>query len=134
MDEKRVIKTVKKVMPAVVSIVIAKRLEDLEREMPSGHYPFVPGAQNEKKEREKKIKMLSAMADERHMVEIGGGSGCIVSPDGLILTNKHVVDDSGAEYTVILNDGRRFAAKILTPRPDQRRRDPEDRSRQTALS
>ena len=120
MDEKRVIKTVKKVMPSVVSIVIAKRLEDLEREMPVGHYPFVPGAQNEKKEREKKIKMLSAMADERHMVEIGGGSGCIVSPDGLILTNKHVDQTTAkAEYTVILNDGRRFPAKILTPRPDQ---------------
>ena len=61
MDEKRVIRTVKKVMPSVVSIVIAKRLEDLEREMPVGHYPFVPGAQNEKKEREKKIKMLNQL-------------------------------------------------------------------------
>jgi hypothetical protein len=39
MEEKRVIATVKKVMPAVVSIVISKRLEDLEREMPEGHYP-----------------------------------------------------------------------------------------------
>jgi len=117
MEEKRVVATVKKVMPAVVSIVIAKRLEDLEREMPAGHYPFVPGASNEKKDREKKIRMLSMMADERHMVEIGGGSGCIVSPDGLILTNKHVVDDVNAEYTVILNDGRRFTAKILTRDP-----------------
>ena len=50
MEEKRVVATVKKVMPAVVSIVIAKRLEDLEREMPAGHYPFVPGASNEKKD------------------------------------------------------------------------------------
>ena len=117
MDENRVIKTVKKVMPAVVSIIIAKRLEDLEREMPAGHYPFVPGAPNGKKEREKKFKLLSAMADERHMVEIGGGSGCIVDPDGIVLTNKHVVDDVRAEYTVILNDGRRFTAAILTRDP-----------------
>ena len=73
MDEKRVIATVKKVMPAVVSIVIAKRLEDLEREMPAGHYPFVPGR---KHEQERKMKILSAMADDRLMVEIGGGSGC----------------------------------------------------------
>jgi serine protease Do len=117
MDEKRVIATVKKVMPAVVSIVISKRLEDLEREMPTGHYPFVPGAANAKQERAKKIRILSTLADDRHMVEIGGGSGCIISPDGLVLTNKHVIDDASAEYTVILNDGRRFGANILTRDP-----------------
>jgi S1-C subfamily serine protease len=119
MEEKRVIATVKKVMPAVVSIVISKRLEDLEREMPEGHYPFVPGHRDidEKHERAKKIKILSALADDHHMVEIGGGSGCIVDPNGLVLTNKHVIDDVGAEYTVILNDGRRFAANILTRDP-----------------
>jgi serine protease Do len=117
MDEKRVIATVKKVMPAVVSIVISKRLEDLEREMPAGHYPFVPGHPDEKRERAKKIKILSAMANDHHMVEVGGGSGCIVDPNGLILTNKHVIDDVGAEYTVILNDDRRFAANILTRDP-----------------
>jgi len=64
MDEKRVIKTVKKVMPAVVSIVIAKRLEDLEREMPAGHYPFIPGHPNVKRERAEELKILGAMADE----------------------------------------------------------------------
>jgi S1-C subfamily serine protease len=117
MDEKRVIATVKKVMPAVVSIVISKRLEDLEREMPTGHYPFVPGASHEKREREKKIKILSALADDRHMVEIGGGSGCMISRDGLVLTNKHVIDDIAAEYTIILDDGKRFVAKILTRDP-----------------
>jgi S1-C subfamily serine protease len=117
MDEKRVIATVKKVMPAVVSIVISKRLEDLEREMPTGHYPFVPGHTEEKREREKKIKILKAIANDRHMVEIGGGSGCIVDQSGLVLTNKHVVDDIAAEYTVILNDGRRATAKILTRDP-----------------
>ena len=117
MDEKRVIATVKKVMPAVVSIVIAKRLEDLEREMPAGHYPFVPGHPDEKRERAKKIKILSAMADDRRMIEVGGGSGCIVDPNGLILTNKHVIDDADAEYTVILNDERRFTANILTRDP-----------------
>ncbi len=117
MDERRVIATVKKVMPAVVSIVIAKRLEDLEREMPAGHYPFVPGGPDETREREKKLRILRSMADDRRMVEIGGGSGCVVDPEGLILTNKHVVDDASAEYTVILNDDRRFKAKILTRDP-----------------
>ena len=44
MDEKTIIKTIKKVMPAVVSIAIAKHLEDLEKEMPKEFYPAVPGS------------------------------------------------------------------------------------------
>ena len=119
MDEKHVIKIIEKTMPAVVSIVIAKRLEDLEREMPKEHYPFIPGNPNGKKERDDQIKMLDSMADEHHMVEIGGGSGCIVDPTGIILTNKHVVDDARAEYTVILNDGRRCNGTILSRDPVQ---------------
>jgi len=45
--------------------------------------------------------------------EIGGGSGFVVSEDGLIVTNKHVVADPGADYTVLTNDGREYAAKVL---------------------
>ena len=43
MDDKHVIKTIKKVMPAVVSIVISERLEDLEKELPKEFYAGVPG-------------------------------------------------------------------------------------------
>ena len=42
----------------------------------------------------------------------GQGSGFIVSPDGLILTNAHVVRDA-KEVTVRLADRREFAAKVL---------------------
>ena len=42
----------------------------------------------------------------------GIGSGFIVSPDGLILTNAHVVD-SAAEVTVKLTDRREFKAKVI---------------------
>jgi len=100
MDDKRVIKTIKKVMPAVVSIAIAKHLEDLEKEMPKGLYQFT-----------------GSMADKRGMVEVGGGSGFIVDANGLIMTNKHVISDAKAEYTVILNDGRRFAGEVLSRDP-----------------
>jgi serine protease Do len=42
----------------------------------------------------------------------GQGSGFIISPDGLILTNAHVVRDA-KEVTVKLADRREFKAKVL---------------------
>ncbi|MDE2019091.1 MAG: trypsin-like peptidase domain-containing protein [Patescibacteria group bacterium] len=113
MDDKEVIKIIKKVMPSVVSIAIAKKLEDLERDIPKELYPFLPTGPDGKK----KLEIPDGMVDQHGMVEIGGGSGCIVDPNGLILTNKHVIDDPNAEYTVILNDGRRFPGKVLTRDP-----------------
>ena len=44
---------------------------------------------------------------------VGGGSGFIISPDGLIVTNRHVVDDTTATYTVVLADGSKHDAKVL---------------------
>jgi len=54
----------------------------------------------------------------RHMVPPGGyhehgiGSGVIVTKDGYILTNTHVVDGA-AEVKVTLTDGREFTAKVI---------------------
>lgn len=45
-------------------------------------------------------------------VQMGTGSGVIISPDGYIVTNNHVV--AGAdELTVTLNDKRSFKAKVI---------------------
>jgi serine protease Do len=46
----------------------------------------------------------------------GVGSGFIVSPDGLILTNAHVVEGA-AEVTVKLTDKREFNAKVVGADP-----------------
>ena len=42
----------------------------------------------------------------------GSGSGFVISPNGYLLTNNHVIADADA-ITVLLNDGREFSAKIL---------------------
>jgi len=42
----------------------------------------------------------------------GVGSGFIISPDGIILTNAHVIDNA-SEVTVRLTDKREFKAKVL---------------------
>ena len=46
----------------------------------------------------------------------GQGSGFIVSPDGLVLTNAHVVRDA-KQVTVKLSDRREFSAKVLGSDP-----------------
>ncbi len=45
--------------------------------------------------------------------EIGGGSGFIVSEDGLIVTNRHVVSDDEAKYSVVFSSGETYDVEIL---------------------
>lgn len=44
---------------------------------------------------------------------IGGGTGFFVSEDGMIVTNRHVVADAGADYTVVTYDGTEYPATVL---------------------
>ncbi|MBC6980649.1 DegQ family serine endoprotease [Caulobacter sp. 17J80-11] len=48
----------------------------------------------------------------RERVEQSLGSGVIVRPDGVIVTNNHVVE-GGQEFMVVLHDRREFPAKVL---------------------
>lgn len=49
--------------------------------------------------------------------EKGGGTGFILTSDGYIVTNKHVVSDEKAKYTVITSDGKSYEAKITATDP-----------------
>lgn len=45
--------------------------------------------------------------------EVSGGTGFIITTDGMIVTNRHVVESDKASYTVVLNDGAQYEAKVI---------------------
>jgi serine protease Do len=49
--------------------------------------------------------------------ERSAGTGFIVTSDGLIMTNKHVVSNSSAKYMVYLNSGKSYPATIQSTDP-----------------
>jgi serine protease Do len=87
--------------PSVVNIAVTKRHsnsrdlgiripEEFRRSLPEGMFPDFPGSRQSK----------------------GQGSGVIISEDGEILTNNHVVEGA-SEIRVTLSDGRELEAKVL---------------------
>ena len=100
--DKLPIESVKKVAPSVVSIVISKHMPKVK-----GLYgaPFLGPF------------MYGDVEGQTEKVKVGGGSGFIVHPDGLVLTNKHVVFDPDAEYTIITIDGKEYSGKVVSRDP-----------------
>lgn len=100
---------VEKVSPAVVSIRV-----DEEQEVAAGNslpdLPFPPGSPFEKFFRDMQPKGPDGKPTKRHATALG--SGFIISADGYVVTNNHVVDGA-TEITVVLNDQSELKAELI---------------------
>lgn len=97
-EDSLVVDIVAKASPAVVSIAVSKDVPKVTNN-PFLNSPFFfpspmpPGGSG-------------TDSSETERTRVGSGTGFFVSSDGLIVTNKHVVADKSAIYTVLLDGGK----------------------------
>ncbi len=108
-EETLTIQAVQKNRSAVVSVVITKELQQYYNatgpNSPFDQFFGFPFGFD--------FGQTQPIPGPKQKTEVGGGTGFIISADGLIITNKHVVSDEQAEYSVVLNDGKRHDAKVV---------------------
>ena len=116
--ETAVVNAVKAASPAVVSITISENVPVVEQ---CPYNPFGNLSPDLQQLFGNDMPGFTTQCNtgKTQLQEVGGGSGFIISSDGLILTNKHVVSDTGASYSVLTNDGKTYNAKVLARDPNQ---------------
>lgn len=121
--ESKVIQVVKGATPAVVSIVATKNLSVAQKQ---GIYNPFQDFCNDPFFRQFFGDQCGAPQQQQpqatpktQKTQVTAGSGFIIAANGLILTNRHVVDVAGADYTVVTNDGKNFKARVLAQDPVQ---------------
>ncbi len=95
---------VKKANPAVVSIIITQEVPKYEVIANNTTDPL------------NFFQQFTAPILKQNGTEkktIGGGSGFLISADGYIITNKHVMSVEKAEYTVQLSNGKKYPAQVI---------------------
>jgi serine protease Do len=111
-QDQKLTEAVAKTAPAVVSIVISKDVPQLEvaYQNPFGNDPFFQdfGFQ---------VPVYRQKGTVRK--KVGAGTGFLLTSDGYILTNRHVVADTQASYTVLLSSGKQLEAKVVYRDPSQ---------------
>ena len=91
---------VKRAAPAVVNVYVRHRVEQMVS--PFFDDPFFGRLFGER------------FGIPRERIQNSLGSGVLVSPEGVVVTNNHVIQGSGdTEITVALTDGREFPAKVI---------------------
>ena len=113
-----------KTSPAVVAIKVEKRVtvNYPSFQSPFGDEPFDPFSDDFfdhffRRRAPQQQPQQPRSSPKREFRQTGQGSGFIVSENGYILTNNHLVGDVD-EVMVTLTDGRNFTAKIIGTDPD----------------
>lgn len=107
--EDSVVNAVKIAKPAVVSILI---LKEVPKYILSYKYDYTRD-ENGKPIPNLYTKEEIKTQDGVEWKQVGSGSGFLVNSNGLIVTNKHVVNQKSVKYRVLLNSGVEYDATVL---------------------